>query len=101
MSEWSPKENFDVWACFWVDAVKQEELEINETHPTPEMACTVGFLMHAGERSVSLVQEIFTDGHHRQIVTVPREMIKSLRRIGRVPVPRGLKVYLKALRHER
>ena|SRR3990167_5875137 len=91
-------EGMGLWACFWVDAVKQEEQETETSYPTPEIACTVGFLLHADDMSISLVQELFSDVHRRNIVTVPREMIKSLTKIGVVRLPKTVRTYLQALR---
>ena len=100
MTRKSPRKSKGVpfFVCFWVDAVKQDELNDGETYPTPEVACTCGFIAHQDAHSMSFAQEVFTDGNRRNLVTVPREMIKALVKVGVVQVPPGVRAYIKAIR---
>ena len=66
----------------WVDATYEMDLDIGKKL-TPSIAETVGFLLEDVPAYVTVVSELFEDGTMRAVTTVPRECIKSVRKLKR------------------
>ncbi|KKM00519.1 hypothetical protein LCGC14_1803640, partial [marine sediment metagenome] len=48
-----------------------------------------GFLLEKTDEYIVLARQIFTDGYSRQSMTIPRGIIKEIRKITTVKMPKG------------
>lgn len=89
-AELTLKTGLPVYAVFWMDATKRDDHE--EKDPlTPLLACTVGYVISMTEEHITIVQELFTDGHARNENSIPMGMVKAMNRVGRIRVPAKVK----------
>lgn len=79
-----------VYGVFWLDATKRDDHE--EKDPlTPLLACTVGYVISMTDDYITLVQELFTDGHARNENSIPMGMVKGVTKIGKLKIPAKVK----------
>lgn len=69
----------DVVVVTWEDAAKH-----SDKRPGSYLCRTVGFLYDLNEKDVTIVQEWFEDGVGRDFNTIPKGMVKGIRRLGRM-----------------
>ncbi len=68
----------------WRDATHQtheEEAEIGTM-----LVWTLGFEVYRNKKEVALCMEIHEDGAKRDISTIPREMVQSIKTLARIPI---------------
>ena len=67
----------------WRDATHQTHED--EAELGTMLVWTVGFLVHRNKKEVALCMEVHEDGAKRDISTIPREIILSIKTLARVP----------------
>ena len=78
------KKPIPLHAIWWLDAAGGGDTA-NPTHPIPMV--TVGFLVENTEGHVTIAAELHSNGDLRDMTTIPRGIVKSLKRVGSVRVP--------------
>jgi hypothetical protein len=81
-----PRAWYVVW---WCDACKDEDFDPLDP-PKPQLACTGGFVLEVTDQHILLGQEIFEDGHIRDVISIPGGMVKAITKVGVVKRPRGV-----------
>ena len=78
--------NINLYMVVWTDAAYN--LDPDKENVKPPIACDFGFILKAGDEFLVLATEVFTEGHTRQAITIPMGMIKMIKKVVNVKMPK-------------
>ena len=79
--------DLNIYMVVWADAC--HAFEPTKEKVKPSVAADFGFLLEKTDDYIVLARQIFTDGYSRQSMTIPRGVIKDIRKVATVKMPKG------------
>ncbi|KKM67378.1 hypothetical protein LCGC14_1471710 [marine sediment metagenome] len=83
------KIGINLYMVIWTDAT--HILDPDEKNVTPMVAADFGFILKASKKYLVLGTEFFTEGHTRQAMSIPMGMVKNIKKVARVKMPKQFK----------
>ena len=79
--------DLNIYMVVWADACHNFE----PTHKNVELspAADFGFILKATDEFIVLGTQVFEDGYARHSMTIPRGIIKEMRKVATVKMPKG------------
>ncbi len=79
--------DLNIYMVVWADAC--HAFEPTKEKVEPSVAADFGFLLKKTDEYIVLARQIFTDGYSRQSMTIPRGVIKDIRKVATIKMPKG------------
>ncbi len=79
--------DLNIYMVIWVDACHNFEPTERNVQLAP--AADFGFILKATDDFIVLGTQVFEEGYTRLTMTIPRGIIKEIRKIAKVKMPKG------------